>query len=263
MAIGIAGLTALFKMPKCEQTRRKVTLAIIWITISIATLDLFTDWLLFKDFFLYGGGKLTVPLGVFCAVSTILFVMEARNFVISMHFYRKSDTRSYAVTTPDGQNESTESEEQKLERWKETVSFLLLGLEDLPITVIMYVAFKKGSCEIFNRIFKDSFTGKLALLAAFFSSLWKGILSFRYCWNVCRCKYYDLNGPFNYFVCCCCRFLRPFVAIQHMSLAAYLYLSFNYAGSSARPECEDDDDDVMLTTVATFINNTVNNTGTP
>ena len=224
----------------------RATLGIIVITAIIVTVDLFSDWWLFKDFCIYGGDNLTIPLGIFCVISSVLFAMEVRNCWCAFQMYRKSEApdASGVYASPGAPS----VEQKKLERRQETLSFLLLALEDLPCTVIMYIAFTEGSCQLFTRVFEESFTGNLALLGAFFSSLWKGLLAFRYCCNVCRCKYHDLKGPLTYCCCCCCRLVRPVVAIVVMSFAAYLYFTFNKRGQATRPECFKEVVNTSLTT---------------
>ena len=212
----------------------KFIMAVSAVSLAVAVFDLGSDWWVFKDFCFFGGGKLTAPLGVFCIIATILFVMEVRNCVNSFRLHlRKERLNRDSEPKP-----VLPSEEKKLMRWEETVSFLLLALEDFPVTVIMYVTFRKGSCSLFVRIFEESFTGRIALLGAVISAIWKLIKSFFYC---CSCKYPDIKGICNHIGCCCCRIFRPLLAICLIGFVSYLYDTFDNYGTSYRAECYNND----------------------
>lgn len=139
---------------------------------------------------------------------------------------------------------------------QEAVSFVILVLQDLPVVVIDYVAFKEGPCRLYRQLFEDSITGNLALFASFLSALWELIMSFRLCcmcdYNVCLpCR---MERALTDIGCCFCRFLRPTFAIFLLGFSTYVSLIFV---SDDDFRCGQDNDTVMeagagLTTAVTF-----------
>ncbi|ELU17187.1 hypothetical protein CAPTEDRAFT_226818 [Capitella teleta] len=148
-------------------------LIFVSLSLLLAIFDLVADWLAVKDFLIYDGGNLAIALTFFISCSTILFFMEVYNGVLSVRVYGfKKGNRD------------------KVELWREALSFSLLLLEDLPVTMIMYTAFRGKNCKLYQRIFEDSKVARTALLAAFISAIWKGVLSLKYCLQVvCKENY--------------------------------------------------------------------------
>ena len=113
------------------------------------------------------------------------------------------------------------SEESRVFRWQEVISFLILVLEDFPTALIIYLAFEKGNCEVFTRIYKDTFAAQLALISGFVSVVWKGFVSLRYAF---RCRFHGLQGYTSQCFCCILRTLRPFLVLCLCFFIAYIYL---------------------------------------
>ena len=153
---------------RCAAAWRIVKVTFVSLSLLLAVLDLGTDWWAVKDYIdVDDGGSLTIALTFFTCCATLLFVMEVYNGVMGLRLYGMH--KGYA---------------DEVELWREVLSFGLLVLEDLPVTVIMYVAFRWGSCPLYVYIFEDSKVGRLTLLASFISSLLKGALSLKYCLQV-------------------------------------------------------------------------------
>ena len=152
---------------KCATAWRFYKLLFVSVSLVLAIFDLGADWWAVKDFFKFDGGSLTIALTFFISCSTVLFSMEVYNGVVSV--------RVYGFQRGD---------RDKVELWREFLSLGLLLLEDLPVTLIMFIAFNSGNCKLYVRIFEDSNVARIALLAAFISSLWKGVLSLKYCLQV-------------------------------------------------------------------------------
>ena len=215
------------------------------ITLAMATFDLGTDWWAFKDFVIYRAGKLMLAFGFFCVVSTLLYLLELRNGLYAIKVYRsalrdKSEVAMAEFSTKGLKMVIKKRPLQKAEKhltfWQEMVSFLLLVLEDLPVVVILYVTFNKGSCPLFLKVFEESSTGNWALIGMFLNALWKVVLSFCIC--CCRCcNYHDLDGVCRKIGCCCLRLIRPTFAIVVMAFALYLFFNINARGIDSRPDC--------------------------
>ena len=215
------------------------------ITIAVAIFDLITDWIALRDFIRYDGGKMTVALGIFCAISTILFIFEIRNGIVT---YRLAQRQMMKLKRKDGKPPSPaadtedrevifgDTEETRLELWKEVLSFLLLAFEDFPATIIIYIVFERGPCPLYTRLFQQSFTAYLALLGSFVSALWKLLMAFVYCCRLCRCQFRHVKGFCAHVCCCCCRLMRPLLAVILMGFAGYLYSKYS-DGEDPRPEC--------------------------
>ena len=210
-----------------------IRLAIAAITLAIAIFDVFSDWLAFGKFVRLEGGDLTTALGIFCVISSLLFIFEVWNCVTAINLYRRIDQIS-----------ANDPRQLKLDRWQETVSFLLMILEDIPTTIILYTAFIGGSCDLFFGLFEESNIANIALLGSFVSSLWKLLLSFRYCCCTC-CNYHDVKGICKQCCCCAARVTRPLFAFILMGYTAFLYFTFNNHGHKYRSDCF-----VDVTTVA-------------
>ena len=210
-----------------------IRLCIAVVTLGIAIFDVITDWIALGQFVRLAAGKLAVALGIFCILSTLLFILELWNCVHAIRLYRNR------TDIP-----SNDPKQLRLDRWQETVSFLLMTLEDIPNTIILYSAFRIGSCDLFLGVFEESNTANIALLGAFLSSLWKLLSSCRYCCCSC-CNFHDVKGCGGQCCCCFARIIRPVFAIILMGFAAFLFFTFNNRGVKYRSDCF-----VNLTTVA-------------
>lgn len=232
-----------------KKNRSKICIGLSVIGVAVAVFDLITDWWMFSDFCRYGGGKMIAPLGFFCVIASVLFVMEIRNCVFSfrLHLYKERHmhdmqrrcnvpTTEMEIIDPNDMADgpAMKKNEQKLMKWEEIVTLLLLFLEDFPVTVIIYRTFHYSICSLFTQLFEDSFTVRMTLLGAVVSAVWKGMQSFRYC---CSCKYHGVKGVWTHIGCCCLRFLRPIVAICLIGFAGYIYDMLNRHGVSYRAEC--------------------------
>ena len=124
-------------------------------------------------------------------------------------------------TDEDPDADDYHHEGQRLRRWEETITFLLLALEDFPTVLILFYTMQAGHCELMDHVFRNSFTAYLALLSAFLSAAWKLIMSFRYSF---KCSFHDLSGLYSQFGCCMCRVLRPVLAFLLCVFTAYMYL---------------------------------------
>ena len=204
-----------------------IRVGIAAITLAVAVFDVISDWIAFGNFVHYDGGKLTTAMGIFCTVATLLFFLEVKNCVSAINLYRNNED----LTQDD-------PSVKKLDRWQEGVSFLLMILEDLPNTIILYAAFRRGSCPLFNQLFQESNTANVALLASFLSALWKLVLSFKYC-CCCCCNCADVEGVCKRCCCCCARGIRPLFAIILMGFSAFLFFTFNNQGTKYRADCYD------------------------
>ena len=226
-----------------------IGVGLAFITVAVVIFDLITDWIALGDCIRYDGGKMTVALGIFCVIDTVLFAFEIRNGVVT---YRLAQ-RQMAALDRDKNDESSmepgnqqgrivvhtedDPEETRLELWKEVLSFLLLVLEDIPVTVIIYVVFRSGPCPLYTRLFRQSFTAYLSLLGSIISAVWKALMAFVYCCRLCRCQFRHVKGVCAHLCCCCCRLMRPMVAFVLLGFTAYLYSTYSEDDGNPRPEC--------------------------
>ena len=83
---------------------------------------------------------------------------------------------------------------------------------------------------------QDTIVDDMALLAAFVSSLWKGLQSLRY---LCICEWYGCRSDWAKLPCGCLRGLRPILAAVMCFCAAYVYFVYgqNFSLAEVRPEC--------------------------
>ncbi|ELU09228.1 hypothetical protein CAPTEDRAFT_200704 [Capitella teleta] len=137
-------------------------------SLVLAVFDLATDWWVVNDYVTLDGGGMTIALIFFTGVSTFLFLVEVYNGIAALKVLSGLGTGDLA----------------EVELWREVLSLALLLAEDFPVTVIMYVAFRWGNCRLYIQIFEDTIIARLSLFAAFGSSLWKGLLSVKYCIQV-------------------------------------------------------------------------------
>lgn len=224
-------------------------LTLVVIVLLIAIFDLAADWIVFRNFYLYNkGDNLTTTLGVFLSIASLLFLLEIRNAVVAIKIFR-THLMADLEHWEDGEVEEgaenkrpepvivdMDEEEKSLNNWQEGVSFLLLAWEDLPVTVILYVAFTDGNCELFNQVFEDGMIANLSLLGTFISATWKLLLSFFFCMAKCMtCQ--KIKGCGTETCCCLCRICRPLLAFMLMAFSGYLYFEFNENGINVRPEC--------------------------
>ena len=215
----------------CEKYKRyaKIVFAVVSIVVSI--FDLGTDWFSFSVFVRNDGENLAVAYVVVCTLSTILFPLEIHNGVMAYRVYTREPTEAGGIADKEG----------KLDHWEEVVSFLPLCLEDFPTIVIMYITFQKGNCRLYNKVFETTFTANLALLGTLVSSVWKGVLSLRYCFTFkfrhveCGCCIKSCCCCIKS-CCCCCRMIRPLVACTLLGLTAALYVAFNKGGGEPRDD---------------------------
>ena len=224
-------------------------LTIVVVVLGVAIFDLTADWLLFSKFQRYAKGETTTNalLGFLC-VSSLLFLLEVRNAVYAVRLFNK-----HLLADMDGweDGEVEEGEENKrptadidssdevrsLNSWQETVSFLLLAWEDLPTTIILFIAFSSDNCELFRELFEEGFIANLSLLGTFVSAGFKLLLSFFFCIGKCvMCRNF-VKGCRKETCCCFCRVFRPVLALILLAFSGYLYFTFNEEGQDAQPTC--------------------------
>jgi hypothetical protein len=152
---------------RCSRVWRVLRVLFLVASLVTAVCDIVTDWWAVTDYITYDGEQLTIALTFFTSVSTLLFVVEMYNGITALRIISL------------GLGDLAE-----IDLWREVLSLTLLMMEDFPVTVIMYAAFRWGNCPLYIRIFEDTFLARLSLLAAFGSSLFKGLLSLKYCVQV-------------------------------------------------------------------------------
>lgn len=152
---------------RCQRIWGIIRLFLVILSLVLAIFDMGTDWWAVRDYITFDGGDLTIAMTFFTSLSTLLFLMELYNGIFALR----------VLGCGRGDVES-------VELWREVLSLTLLLMEDFPNTVIMYAAFRWGNCDLYIQIFEDTFIARVSLLAAFISSLWKGLLSLKYCFQV-------------------------------------------------------------------------------
>ena len=225
----------------------RLTLQVIILLIAI--FDLVADWIVFRHFYVHNeGGQTTNALLAFLIIASLLFILEVRNAVEAIKIFKKhllADLEGWEDgeveegaenKRPPSVSVDTDAEEKSLNSWQETVSFMLLAWEDLPVTIILYFAFDSGSCELFLALFDGGVIANLSLLGTFVSAGWKLLLSFFFCLGKCvTCQ--KMKGCQKETCCCCCRICRPILALLLMAFSGYLYFQFNEESRNERYEC--------------------------
>ena len=223
------------------------------ITVILSIWDLVTDWqVMFQFSSVSGDCALTIAISVFCGIATILFFVEVsfiiKSFYLSWRKQKNKQYRSCAKSNdiemsaesnqvPSMSKDKEDEKDEKMDRNWEIISFLILLLEDLPVTVILYFTLKESSCSLFLEIYEKSIRTRLSLIAALVSATWKLIKS-AILFFCCCCKCRGIKGLCNHIMHCLFRTIQPTLAVILIVLASCTLYRFENS-NSYRSECYD------------------------
>ena len=225
---------------------KEIKAFIALVTILLAIFDLYADGNAVRVYVNEEMSYLTYAMLVIIFVSSVLFLLQVYAFYL----------RVRSLCEVRGNKEHNEKDAILLKRENqylccaETTGYLLLVLEDLPVSAILVLVtfmpildFNNGVdyCDLYYELFEKTYAGWLALLSALVAASWKFLLSFFYASACCCMEWGGIEGHCFRGCCCFFRVIRPILALAMVGCAFYIYFFYRQGLLVAQLQCDFDE----------------------